>query len=325
VVDFSELGADQQVAVLQRHAELVLADYELGEISKIESINHEFNSTFSIETSLGSKFALRINVNSDRNLANAKAEIAFIRRLSQTTPLKFATPVANRHGEFVCYEFVEPLGKRVVSVLFGWLEGEELGDEPTETQLAQVGAAMARMHEVAEGLTFSPGAELPELRDVLWLTENLLTGQNSKLDAAAERSVGMALDRIDKVVETLYERDSVRPIHADMHGWNLMWHGEALSVFDFDDSGIGLPIQDIFTSIYYLDTEDQEKALLTGYQSVRKLPEYSEYDREALLLQRRLILLNSLYETSTPSLREMLPKYLAESLIRVEKFLSLKP
>lgn len=325
MVDFSELETDQQVAVLQRHAELVLADYELGEISKIESINHEFNSTFSIETSLGSKFALRINVNSDRNLANAKAEIAFIRRLSQTTPLKFATPVANRHGEFVCYEFFEPLGKRVVSVLFGWLEGEELGDEPSEFQLHQVGAAMAKMHEVAEGLTFSPGAELPELRDVLWLTENLLTGQNSKLDAAAERSVGMALDRIDKVVETLYEQDTVRPIHADIHGWNCMWNEESISIFDFDDSGIGLPIQDLFTSVYYVDTPEQETALFEGYRAVRELPEHTSYQREALLMQRRLILLNYLFETSTPEHRDMLPKYLEESLIRVEKFLSRKP
>jgi hypothetical protein len=322
---FAELDSEKQVELLLAHAHSVLASYDLGEIGAVESINHEFNSTFSVESAEGLKYALRINVNSDRNLANANGEIEFINHLASTTNLSFATPIAKLNGEFVSYEMFEPLERSVVAVLFSWLEGEELGDEPTETQLAQVGAAMARMHEVAEGLTFSRGAELPELRDVLWLTENLLTGQNSKLDAAAERSVGMALDRIDKVVETLYEHDTVRPIHADIHGWNCMWNEESISIFDFDDSGIGLPIQDVFTSVYYLDTPEQEAALFEGYRSVRELPEHTGYQREALLMQRRLILLNYLFETSTPEHRDMLPKYLEESLIRVEKFLSLKP
>jgi len=320
---FAELDSEKQVELLLAHAHSVLASFDLGEIGAVESINHEFNSTFSVETIEGLKYALRINVNSDRNLANGNAEIEFINHLASTTNMSFATPIAKRNGEFVSYEMFQPLGRPVVAVLFSWLEGEELGDEPTEAQLEQVGAAMASMHEAAENLSFSPRSELPQLRDPLWLTQNFLTGHNSMLDEAAQARVGLALNFIDHVIGALYQRDSVRPIHADMHGWNLMWHGETLSVFDFDDSGIGLPIQDIFTSIYYLDTEDQEKALLTGYQSVRKLPEYSEYDREALLLQRRLILLNSLYETSTPSLREMLPKYLEESLKRVEKFLAL--
>lgn len=320
---FAELGSGSQIQLLLEHAHSVLASYDLGEIGAVEPINHEFNSTFSVETIEGLKYALRINVNSDRNLANANAEIEFINHLASTTNLSFATPMAKRNGEFVSYEMFQPLGRPVVAVLFSWLEGEELGDEPTEAQLAQVGAAMASMHEESEGLELSAQAELPLLRDVLWLTENLLTGVNSRLSDSAEASVALALERIDNAVAGLYERDSIRPIHADMHGWNLMWHGETLSVFDFDDSGIGLPIQDIFTAIYYLDTPQQGAALLAGYSEVRPVPKHSELERQALLLQRRLILLNYLFSTSTAEHREMLPKYLAESLIRVEKFLAL--
>lgn len=320
---FAELDSEKQVELLLAHAHAVLASFDLGEIGAVESINHEFNSTFSVETIEGLKYALRINVNSDRNLANANAEIEFINHLASTTNLSFATPIAKRNGEFVSYEMFQPLGRPVVAVLFSWLEGEELGDEPTEAQLVQVGAAMAKMHEASEGLELSTQADLPLLRDVLWLTENLLTGVNTKLSDSAEAAVALALEQIDKAVGGLYERDSVRPIHADMHGWNLMWHGETLSVFDFDDSGIGLPIQDIFTAIYYLDTPEQDAALLAGYASVRPVPQHSEFEKEALLLQRRLILLNYLFSTSTAEHRDMLPKYLEESLKRLDKFLSL--
>ena len=319
---FFELPSEDQQRSLTAFASDLLKNYGIHD-AKISCINFEFNATFSVETDSGTKYALRININSTRTVENMKGEIEWVRHLNRTSGIHTPTPIATLNDNYIISGFHADSNQTLHAVMYSWLEGEELGDEPTDAQLERVGAAMARMHEAAENLNFSPRSELPQLRDPLWLTQNLLTGHNPMLDEAAQARVGLALNFIDHVIGALYQRDSVRPIHADMHGWNLMWHGETLSVFDFDDSGIGLPIQDIFTSIYYLDTEDQEKALLTGYQSVRKLPEYSEYDREALLLQRRLILLNSLYETSTPSLREMLPKYLDESLKRVEKFLAL--
>jgi Ser/Thr protein kinase RdoA (MazF antagonist) len=231
--------------------------------------------------------------------------------------------VAKSSGDFVSYKFVEELEREVVSVLFSWLEGQELGDEPTLEQLDQAGSAMAQMHIAAENLKLSEQAELPRLRDVLWGTENLLTGPNSILEASAQASVAMALERIDLAVGALYERDTVRPIHADMHGWNLMWNAGSLSIFDFDDSGLGLPIQDIYTALYYLDTQEQGQALLLGYSSIRPIPVHSEFEKQALLLQRRLVLLSYLYSTSTAEHRKMIPKYLEETLKRVEKFLAL--
>ena len=112
-----------------------------------------------------------------------------------------------------------------------------------------------------------------------------------------------------------------RLIHADMHGWNLMWHNGAVSVFDFDDCGIGLPIQDLYTALYYLDTDEQDAALKAGYESVRPIPDHTEFEAKALLLQRRIILLNYLFETSTPEHREILPKYQVETMRRINVFL----
>jgi Ser/Thr protein kinase RdoA (MazF antagonist) len=133
--------------------------------------------------------------------------------------------------------------------------------------------------------------------------------------------VRAALEKIDGVVAGLFARDSMRLIHADMHGWNLMWHDGAVSVFDFDDCGIGLPIQDLYTALYYLDTDEQDAALKAGYESVRPIPDHTEFEAKALLLQRRIILLNYLFETSTPEHREILPKYQVETMRRINVFL----
>ncbi|MEY3663816.1 MAG: hypothetical protein RI919_1332 [Actinomycetota bacterium] len=308
MVDFASLDTDAQVSLLTDHAGQVLKHYDLGEVTEIESINHEYNSTFAISTADGNRYALRININSHRSTANALAELEFINHLKANTDLNFASPIANLSGDYFTVVSNEEMGKALLSVLFSWLEGQELGGEPAEEQLFALGAVMAKMHDAAAGFELSKDAELPNLRDVLWLTDDLLTTEASQLSSEDQALVRAGLGKIDGVIEGLFERDSVRLIHADMHGWNLIWHDGALSVFDFDDCGIGLPIQDIYTALYYLDTPEQDAALKSGYASVRPIPEHTDYEAKALLLQRRIILLNYLFETSTPEHREILPK-----------------
>jgi len=111
-------------------------------------------------------------------------------------------------------------------------------------------------------------------------------------------------------------------IHGDLHGWNLMWHEGELFIFDFDDCGYGIPHQDIAITLYYLDTPEQDAAILEGYRSICELPTYTKAQMSSLLLQRRLFLLNSLYETKNPELKAMLPAYLAKSMERVGGFLT---
>ena len=318
---YANLDTNAQVDLLTAHAGEVLKHYELGEINEIESINHEYNSTFSVKCLDGSRYALRININSQRSKTNALAELEFINHLKANTNLNFASPIVNKTGDFFTVLANELMGKPILSVLFSWLEGEELGDEPTDEQLFALGAAMAKMHDSAAGFELSAGAELPNLRDVLWLTEDLLTTDLSQLSSEDQVLVRAALDQIDGVVDSLFARDSARVIHADLHGWNLMWHDGALSVFDFDDCGVGLPIQDLYTALYYLDTAEQDAALKAGYASVREIPQHSEFEAKALLLQRRIILLNYLFETSTPEHREILPKYTVETMRRINEFL----
>ena len=321
MIDFASLDTDAQVSLLTDHAAQVLKQYDLGDITDIESINHEYNSTFAVSTADGTRYALRININSPRSTANALAELDFINHLKTNTDLNFASPIANKSGDFFTVVANEEMGKPLLSVLFSWLEGEELGDEPNEEQLFALGAAMAKMHDAAFGFGLSKDAQVPNLRDVLWETEDLLTTEVSQLSSEDQALVRAGLDKIDGVIELLYERDSKRIIHADMHGWNLMWHEGFLSIFDFDDCGTGLPIHDLFTALYYLDTPEQDAALKAGYASVRPIPEHSDYEAKALLLQRRIILLNYLFETSTPEHREILPKYTVETMRRINEFL----
>ena len=318
---FFDQPVDEQIKSFELHTRKLLTNYPI-EILSVESINFEFNATFKVESVSGEKFALRINVNSHRTLSNALAEIAFIGHLEPMADIKVPTPIATTAGEFVLSIPHEDSNRVLTSVMYSWLEGEELGDEPSAEQLFKLGATMAKMHLVTNDLKLPGEATLPIYKDVLWGEENLLLSKKVDMPGDARESFKGAFALIQRELDALSSQGVPKAIHADLHGWNVMWDEPEIAIFDFDDSGIGFPIQDLATAIYYLDTEEQVLALRSGYESISTIPEHASELMETLLLQRRLILMNYLYGSTNGEYRAMIPDYLEETLRRVEKLIS---
>jgi Ser/Thr protein kinase RdoA (MazF antagonist) len=300
----------------------ILSKYPI-DVKSAVSINYEYNATLRIETNSGELFALRINTNSPRTPENLKAEIAWVRHLAVDGRVKVPQPIKNLQGDFHTSILHEISGRMFHCVLYSWIEGNELEDEPTEEQLIALGAAMATMHLIAQHFTLPPGAALPRFDDALWWTEDFLLSEKSLLDTDAKSLISQALAAIKTGVDKLYADSKPILIHADMHGGNVLWHKGSLSVIDFDDSGFGLPLQDLATAMYYLDTPEQDAAFRQGYESIAPIPECSEKEMKMLFLQRRIILLNYLYETSNLEHRSMIPKYQEETLRRIRTYLEL--
>jgi Ser/Thr protein kinase RdoA (MazF antagonist) len=315
---FAQMTTDEQIASLGDCVREVLDQYGLGEY-EFESINHEYNSTFRVTASDGQRYALRINVNSKRSLANLNAEVFWVDSISDVQVPK---PKPNRDGALSTTGWHEASGRTLHAVLYSWLEGEEVGDEPQPDQLHAAGAAMARLHLGAKDLVLPTDAQLPDLSDFFWGWPDNLLIDSSPLTAEEKQTVLEVKNLVDQLLHELAASSSARPIHADIHPWNLMWHNGEVAVFDFDDSGIGLPIQDLATSLYYLDTDEQEQAFMDGYASVAPLPEHSPRQMQLLKLQRRIQLLTFLNESTTPGHSEMIPKYQAETFRRITEALS---
>lgn len=321
MTDFFDQSAEYQKASLTTFAHEILAQYGING-AEVECINFEFNATFSVSTDSGQKYALRVNINSTRDVPNIVAEIQWVRHLSKVNGVNVPTPIANLDDDFFVSRLHKESGKTLHAVLFTWLEGEELGDEPSVSQLRQVGAAMARMHDDSAQFKLSGAAQLPTFNDFLWGTEDFLFSAKSIVPPKEKELLKQARDLIMMYTDELYAKSPVHIIHADMHGWNLMWHEGEPYIFDFDDCGFGVQAQDLAVTLYYLDTSEQEAAFLEGYQSVRPLPKYSANAMKALLLQRRLFLLSYLYETKNAEHKEMLPAYLKKTVERVSTFLT---
>ena len=319
--EFFDLPAEDQQNSLTAFATELLKDYGIHG-AKVSCINFEFNATFSVETDSGTKYALRININSTRTVENMKAEVEWVRHLNRTSGVNTPTPIATVADEYIVSGLHADSGQEMYGVMYSWLEGEEIGDEPTMDQLHQVGRAMAQLHQESADFSLSCNNTLPTFNDFFWGTEDYLFSEKSLLSDVDRALIQQAHDLIMKYTNDLYQNSKVHIIHADMHGWNLMWNEGQLSIFDFDDCGYGVEAQDLAVTLYYLDTPEQDEALLNGYKSVRPLPTYSDNAMKALLLQRRLLLLNYLFETKNQEHKDMLPAYLEKSLERVSTFLT---
>jgi Ser/Thr protein kinase RdoA (MazF antagonist) len=319
--EFFDLPVEEQQSSLALFAKELLVQYGITN-AQVSCINYEFNATFSVETESGVKYALRVNINSTRSVENMKGEIEWVRHLNRTSGIHTPTPIATVSDQYIISGYHNDSQQTLFAVLYSWLEGEELGDEPTLSQLHEVGKAIAILHQESTDFALSTDAALPTFNDFFWGTDDYLFSDKSKLSDADRALIQEAHDYIMKLTNELYSNSPVHIIHADFHGWNLMWNEGKLSIFDFDDCGFGLEAQDLAVALYYLDTPEQDQALLNGYKSIKPLPDYSALAMKALLLQRRLMLLNYLFETKNQEHQEMLPAYLEKSLERVTTFLT---
>ena len=321
-IDFFSTPEEYQIDSLKNFALMVLENYQIS-VKSIEMINYENNATFKITTTDETNYAFRISVNSPRSKANIEAEVAYVKFLNNSDLIKTARPISNKHGSYITTFFHQEIGRDLNCVVYSWLDGVDVGDDPTPTQLQALGAAMANMHNLSVDFVLPDNSQTPTFNDPFWGSPDLLRGKESQLSVEHKKLVVDAFDEITRRTNDLFEKNKSQLIHADLHGWNLKWDLGQLSVFDFDDCGIGLPIQDIATAVYYLDTPDQERALLEGYKSVKPLPKYEEKDLEMLLMHRRLLLLNYLYETMKAEHASILPDYLEETIRRVKVFLQI--
>ena len=290
--------------------------------AEVESINFEFNATFSVSTQSGQRYSLRLNINSTRTVSNIQAETQWVRDLARIPSINVPTPIASLDDQYLVSAQHADSGQMIYGVMYSWLEGEEIGDEPTLDQLHTVGRAIALLHENTSEFLLTDGAELPIFNDFFWGTEDYLFSSKSTLILKDRQLIEQARDLIMKYTDELYSTSVVHIIHADFHGWNLMWHEDQVFIFDFDDCGFGVEAQDIAVALYWLNTPTADSTLLEGYRSVRPLPAYSDKAMKALLLQRRLLLLNYLFETKNAEHKEMLPAYLKRSIDLVSTFLT---
>ena len=173
-------------------ANIALSQYLL-DVNEVYLINNEYNATFKVVTKDGQRFALRININSPRSIANLKAEIAWVNFLVADSRVNVPHPIPSVDGQYFITFNYRSNESEFKCVLYSWLDGEELGDDPTFEQLRLLGAAMAALHLSSRDFQLPADAQLPIFKDPLWETEDHLLSTKSVLEPDAKALVAQAI------------------------------------------------------------------------------------------------------------------------------------
>ena len=317
-MNYTELDETAQIAEVSKLVPDLLAQYGI-KADEVTNANHGFNSTFKI-VSGEEAYALRINLGSSKSANEILAEMQWLEALDGE--VSAPKPLRTTSGELYTSAFFPLLNDSFNAVMFEWIPGEEVGDEPTNEQLFAIGQAMAKLQVFAKTLTFRSPASLPNINNSLLQAKDLLRpNQPKEIDDELYGLLMKGLAISDAVHERLSLSTALLPIHADLHAGNIIQGSEGISVIDFDDAGMGLPIQDLSINALYLrENKEREKYVAEGYSSFAELPKVSAEDFEVLVMARALCLTNSILEMKAAEIIKFLPTYMKRTKRRFQNF-----
>lgn len=320
-MEYTQLDEEAQIAAVQELVPGILSQYGI-EAAGIENVNHSFNSSFKITDTKGDEYALRINLASGKSNNEVLAEMQWLEALAEDGSVLAPVPLRTTNNELLISTPFPQLGKDTTAVLCKWIPGDEVGDEPSAEQLYGLGQNMARLQIFAKTLHFTEPAYLPTVnRTLMNMEDNLRPSQPKQINDKLYGDILKGLELSDEVYARLSKDQALLPIHADLHNGNVIQTANQLAIIDFDDAGMGLPVQDLVISNYYIreDTE-QEKHLKAGYASLLELPKISDEDYEILVMGRLIGLVSAVLEMTSAEIIEFLPTFLERTQKRLDHF-----
>lgn len=268
---------------------VVKDNYTLHDVAYCMFIRRGFNDTYIVATEC-EKYIFRIYLNNKYFVESSSAyefELELLKHLhSNGVPVANALPSTS--GELLGWTETAQ-GKRAFA-LFSYADGIQLsGRSVTISQSYQLGKAMADLHLAAN--SFSTNHERYKLDFKYLIDEPLrLVSEGAKSDSSSTepnelikqgQQIIEKLQPIDHYVDSINRiglgNDEFGVIHADLHPGNIHFHGDSLTMFDFDHCAYGWRAYDL--AIAYGYPKAQRDSMIRGYESQRPL---SSEERECL-------------------------------------------
>ncbi len=284
---------------LDRLANASLPLWPVPEGARARLINVSENATYLVEAN-GYHSILRIHRPAYHSRRGIGQELAWAKALADDGMVLTPPPIPGVDGELVQEGHVDGLPEPRLMVMFTFAPGRQPDEnEDLTAPFENLGAIAARTHlhsrawtkpEPLERLVWDAGAVFgpnaywgnwrdapnvtPEIRAVLEDTEALVCRRLAAYGKGPER-YGL--------------------MHADMRLANLLIEGDATTLIDFDDSGLGWFLYDFATGVSFMEDHPQVPALrrawVRGYRSVRPLPDADEAEIDTFVMLRRMALL----------------------------------
>lgn len=317
-MNYADRSNRSQIAALHPYAKSFASQFGLKP-TKIQIVNHGFNSTFKITTE-SDTFALRINTHSIRTPENLNAEITWTSQLVDT-PVSAARPHPALNGEYILHDTLPGHPRPLAAVCYHWLGGQRFPAKPSSNLYNSLALTTRFLHENTPKLPAN--ANLPTLTDCCHDYEFRFTKPEHIKHYPLFQEIR---DHANSTLTKLAKTNPPQIIHYDLHRSNLKREGNIVHVLDFDDCLIAPPLMDIAISFYYFRTKpelrDLEPEFWTAYGSHYSDYGLSERDFEALIAGRRLMLINEFVAIPLEFFQNILPAWVDRSVVDFNHFLS---
>ncbi len=214
-----------------------------------------------------------------------QTELHWLQMLASETTIGAPKLFLNTQGQLITSVTCDGVPEPRRAVLMSWVRGRLLSEQLSPHNFTKFGVLAARLHE--HGAKWRAPSNLTiRVRNSLYVR-----GENDELhemnrEMFPEKSYAIfeqVRDHVQQAYARLYrDGQGVRIIHADLHQENVKVFRGTLSPFDFEDSILGYPVQDIAQTFYDLlffssldNTEYQllRDAFIQGYRSEQPWPE----------------------------------------------------
>lgn len=287
-MNFYDLTQDEQVAGLIELARVSLPEWEL-EGAALKLVAYRENTTLSVVTSGGEKYALRVHQAGYRTDQEVMSEIAFTREL-EAHGIHVPSLVNTAQGTPFVYGTSGQVPEPRRLALFEWIDGTALRVSGGENELPEADLKAAyRSLGRQGGLIQKIGSAWTVPKDFsrpVWDEEGIFgerahLGDFRKLRNLTDQQLKLFLEAADKAKAELQEfgktPDRFGLVHGDFLPDNVFVAGSGIKLLDFDDCGTGWYLFEYATAL--LDLVGQPtfdvclEAVLDGHREEAPLPQ----------------------------------------------------
>ena len=319
---YTALTVRGQARRLRQLALNALTHYDL-DVTRLRLVTNNMNGIFRIDTRDKKKYVLRVTLpEGGHSRDHVAAEMNWLAALARDTHLSVPRPLPAKDGSLVVEAGAGGVPEVRLCEVFSWVDGKDLADDISESNISRLGELMAGLH--LHALTYHPPSDLSLLRfdrvfpfpePVVLFDEQFSPLFPAARHAVYEKAIAWAQESIDRLKAS---GEPMRIIHGDLHQWNVRNARGMLSPIDFEDLMLGWPVQDIATTLYYFYAENLgalRTAFQEGYTRHALWPERHTGEIDSFIAARGLGLANFILNDPNPAWREQAGEFIE----RVEK------
>jgi Ser/Thr protein kinase RdoA (MazF antagonist) len=247
-------------------------------------------------------FMLKIFEEASSDINDNLAEVYFINQVASKTDIEVPTVLPNKYGKEITLVLDEQSEKTRRTALYTFLEGEPLYQNETPYWFEKLGETTAKLHNLSESLELPSSLHPKRWDKVFYYHDEVAVYNDPKYDTYFTTEDRVLLDwfiqYLDERLKELYIGSTTFIIHGDLNPWNVFIHEDAIRLIDFEEAMDATALHDLAILLFYYryDTNfnynDVKTSLFKGYERVRKLPDFTDFEIDLLIMARTANFIN---------------------------------